>query len=144
MSELKNILLTILIITAFSACGEKKEPPKTVDSGMKCGAGKCGANMFDGNSALEKKKKNILSQMGENDKRKNCVISATTTKEVYECVRNPETKKLSLKCGDGKCGTTEPAMKCGAGKCGASMQEPTPKKEPAMKCGAGKCGDSMK
>jgi len=132
MQNIKTILLSLLIITAFSACSEKKEPPKTVGSGMKCGAGKCGANMFDGNSALAKKKKNILSQMSEDDKRKNCVISAKTTKEVYDCVRNHETKKLSLKCGDGKCGDT--------------MKEPKKvvKKEPAMKCGAGKCGDSMK
>ena len=117
---IKLLIFTSLVLVAFSGCNEKKEPPKTVGSGMKCGAGKCGANMFDGNSALAKKKKNILSQMSEDDKRKDCVISAVSTKEVYACVRNPETKKLSLKCaGDAKPTST---MKCGAGKCGSSMK----------------------
>ena len=95
----KLLIVTGLIILALSGCGEKKEPPKTVGSGMKCGAGKCGANMFDGNSALDKKKKNILSQMRDNDSRKDCVIAASTTKEAYNCVRDKETKKMSLKCG---------------------------------------------
>jgi len=118
-----KLVMSLLVIVAFSACSEQKEPPKTVGSGMKCGAGKCGANMFDGNSALDKKKKNILSQMREDDSRKECVISALSTKEVYECVRNPETKKLSLKCGNNS-EKSAPQMKCGGD----------------MKCGAGKCG----
>ncbi len=117
----KLLIVTSLIILAFSGCNEKKEPPKTVGSGMKCGAGKCGANMFDGNSALDKKKKNILSQMRDNDSRKDCVIAALTTKEAYDCVRNKETQKMTLKCGAGMI-KKEPAMKCGAGKCGSSMQ----------------------
>lgn len=112
----KSLFLSSLIILAFSACDEKKEPPKTVGSGMKCGAGKCGANMFDGNSALDKKKKNILSQMREDDNRKDCVIAASNTKEAYDCVRDKETKKLSLKCGTDMI-KKEPAMKCAAGKC---------------------------
>lgn len=105
-----------LLTLAFSACDEKKEPPKSVGSGMKCGAGKCGANMFDGNSALDKKKKNILSQMREDDSRKDCVVDAKSTKEVYNCVRNKETNKMTLKCGTDVI-KKEPAMKCGAGKC---------------------------
>lgn len=93
---------------------------------MKCGAGKCGANMFDGKGALAKKKKNILSQMREDDPRKECVIKAKTTKETYNCVRSPKTKKLSLQCGADKCGSSKeqkkmPSMKCGTGKCGSSM-----------------------
>ena len=113
----KSLIFMSLIILTFSGCNEKKEPPKTVGSGMKCGAGKCGANMFDGNSALDKKKKNILSQMREDDKRKDCVIGAKSTKEAYNCVRDAQTNKLSLKCGTDVM-KKEPAMKCGAGKCG--------------------------
>lgn len=75
---------------------------------MKCGAGKCGTNMSDGNSALLKKKKNILTQMSESDSRKDCVLKAKTTKAVYDCVRNAETGMMSLKCG-----SKADAMKCG-------------------------------
>jgi len=118
---IKIFILISLIILVFSGCNEKKEPPKTVSSGMKCGAGKCGANMFDGNSALDKKKKNILSQMREDDSRKDCVIAALSTKEAYNCVRDKETKKLTLKCGTGLAEKAS-VMKCGAGKCGSSMR----------------------
>ncbi len=117
----KSLIFMSLIILTFSGCSEKKEPPKTVGSGMKCGAGKCGANMFDSNSALDKKKKNILSQMDENDNRKDCVIAASSTKEAYDCVRDKETQKMSLKCGADVL-KKAPAMKCGAGKCGSSMK----------------------
>ena len=147
---IKTIVAGLFIILAFSACSDgQKEAKGSASSGMKCGAGKCGANMFDGKGALAKKKKNILSQMRENDPRKECVIDAKNTKEAYNCVRSPETKRMTLKCGEGKCGTAKeqkkmPSMKCGAGKCGADMAKPKPvKKEPAMKCGAGKCGGSM-
>ena len=157
LKKIKHSLLYLLTLSAlliFSGCGEKQEESSGTP-GMKCGAGKCGANMFDSNSALAKKKRNILNQMRDNDSRKACVISAKTTKEVYNCVREPNGKKLSMKCGTGKCGddnTQSSTMKCGAGKCGASMsetpkpvkeKEPAKKKEPAMKCGAGKCGSSM-
>ena len=112
----KTLIFISLMIFTFSGCDDKKEIPKSVGSGMKCGAGKCGANMFDGNSALNKKKKNILSQMREDDTRKECLIGAKNTKEAYDCVRNKETKKMTLKFG---LDTTkkEPAMKCGVGKC---------------------------
>jgi len=125
---IREIVTSLVLLTLFSLSGcdfrevEKgKSPPK---SAMKCGAGKCGANMFDGNTALEKKKKNILSQMREDDSRKECVIKANSTTEVYDCVRDPKGKKLILKCGN----TTKDAV---------------PKKQPVMKCGAGKCGSSM-
>ena len=137
----KIFLLTLLSLILLSGCGEKKEQGSSA-GGMKCGAGKCGANMFDGNSALAKKKKNILSQMRENDSRKDCVISAKSSKAVYDCVREPNGKKLTMKCGTGKCGADnapQNTMKCGAGKCGDSMKSAKP--EPAMKCGAGKCGE---
>ena len=108
------LLLNVLLLLGFTACSEEKIPKGTQSTQMKCGAGKCGANMFDGNSALAKKKKNILSQMREDDSRKECVISAKSTKEAYACVRSPTTQKMSLKCGGNN--TT---MKCGAGKCGS-------------------------
>ena len=137
--KLTNLLILLLGITlTFSACTDgEKEAKGSTSSGMKCGAGKCGANMFDGKGALAKKKKNMLSQMRENDPRKECVISAKTTKEAYECVKHEETNKMSLKCG---------TAKCGVGKCGDAlkhdkmMKKNPPKEAPAMKCGAGKCG----
>lgn len=159
---LLTTLTLLLLLTTQATAKEEREVP-----GMKCGAGKCGANMFDGNAALGKKKKNILSQMRDDDSRKDCVIKAATTKAVYDCVRDPKGKKLTTKCGTGKCGVNAdtPAMRCGAGKCGSSMKSITLKKsgkaansskskasnkekvlieQPVMKCGAGKCGGSIK
>jgi len=141
----KLISIALLSLVFLGGCDFRKvdKGGDSLEGGMKCGAGKCGANMFDGNSALAKKKNNILSQMREKDSRKECVKNAKSTKEAYECVREPNGKNLTKKCGTGKCGDTQPAMKCGAGKCGASMIQEKPKKAPAMKCGAGKCGASM-
>lgn len=85
-----------LIFLAFTGCDEKKELPGVSTQTMKCGAGKCGANMFTGNSTIEKNKRNLLSQMQVNDPRKKCVISAKTTKEAHNCVRDPNTNKLIL------------------------------------------------
>jgi uncharacterized low-complexity protein len=126
----KIVLISLsFFILILSGCGEKKEETSSIP-GMKCGAGKCGANMFDGNSALAKKKKNILKQMRKDDPRKDCVINAKPTKATYNCVREPNGEKLT--------------MKCGVGKCGDSMNKvPSKKEEPVMKCGAGKCGSSM-
>jgi len=138
--------LSLSLLLFLTACSDTKESTKgSASSGMKCGAGKCGANMFDGKGALAKKKKNILSQMRDSDPRKTCVIEAKNTKEVYNCVRSSETKKMRLKCGEGKCGNDKqrqsmPSMKCGAGKCGSTMSEKEPKKATSMKCGEGKCG----
>jgi len=118
---LTKLLLATSFLFALSACTEEKIPKGSKAPEMKCGAGKCGANMFDSKTALSKKKKNILSQMREDDPRKECVRNAKTTKETYNCVRHPQTNKMSLKCGEGKCGATTkktPSMKCGAEKCG--------------------------
>ena len=145
--DILHVALVAVVLLFLSAC-EKKEQ-KSDTPGMKCGAGKCGANMFDGNAALAKKKANILRQMRDNDPRELCVKQAKSTKEAYDCVREPDGKKLTMKCGEGKCGSAKQAaqksMKCGEGKCGASMTQPKPKPKPkpAMKCGAGKCGSGM-
>ncbi len=130
--KIANLMVASLLL--FSGCsGEKKERKKEV-AGMKCGAGKCGANMFDGNRALAKKRSNILKQLSQDDPRVECVKTAKTTKALYDCVRNPMSGKLSLKCGS----TTDTGgMKCGDGKCGASMTipKPAPKKaDTQMKC----------
>ena len=101
----------------MSGCGEKEEKSsRSLTSGMKCGAGKCGANMFEGNSALIRKKKNILSQMHKDDPRKECVIKAETTKTAYDCVRDPSTGKLTVTSTKQKT-----PVKCGAQKCGGKM-----------------------
>ncbi len=108
-----RLLTAALALTALLVFGACENKEKVSETKMKCGGGKCGANMFDSNSALAKKKKNILSQMREGDGRKKCVIKAKTTKVLYDCVRDPKTGKMSLKCGgEGK------SMKCAAGKCG--------------------------
>ena len=116
-----KFFLSISFLFLLSACSDEKTVLKgSASSGMKCGAGKCGANMFDGKGALAKKKKNILGQMREDDTRKECVIKAKNTKEVYNCVRSPKTNKMTLKCGSDM-QKTEPTMKCGSGKCGSGM-----------------------
>lgn len=118
-----KLLLGVMLVLVVSGCSDNKKT-KSSAPGMKCGAGKCGANMFDGKGALAKKKQNILKQMREDDPRKGCVLQAHSAKAIYDCIRDPKTKKLTKKCGVGKCGNaTEqkamPKMKCGSGKCGA-------------------------
>ena len=126
-------ILIAIALFSFWGCDFKKveEGNAPKQSAMKCGAGKCGASMIDDNSVLEKKKKNILAQMRSDDTRKKCVQSARTTKTMYDCLRDKNTKRLTKKCAS--------EMKCGAGKCGSAMKKETPK-ENTMKCGAGKCG----
>ncbi len=131
----------IIVLLLLGGCSSEKEKKKSDVAGMKCGAGKCGANMFDSNKALGKKRKNILSQLRADDPRKDCVLKAKTTKSLYDCVRNPMTGRLSLKCGSSASDTNGGSMKCGAGKCGASMQ--TPKKAPPKAGGGMKCDGSM-
>ncbi|WP_345976767.1 hypothetical protein [Sulfurimonas sp. HSL3-7] len=117
---IKRVMKSLLLLSLLAAglgCSERDDRSKNsaaAGSIMKCGAGKCGANMPEGNSALAKKRMNILSQMREEDSRRDCVTKAQNTKALYDCVRDPETGRLSTKCGvmnDGK------PMRCGAGKC---------------------------
>ncbi len=142
MKSLQILVTVPALFLLLAGCGgeQKTEKAPLTESGMKCGAGKCGGSMADGNRLLAKKQRNILSQMREDDPRKPCVLRATTAKALYDCVRDPKTGRLTKKCGIGKCGSAmknSGAMKCGAGKCGRDMP-PAPK--PVMKCGAGKCG----
>ena len=124
------LLLTLLMLNGCSQ-NDRNENMRS-GGGMKCGAGKCGANMFDGNLALAKKKKSMLSQMRDDDSRKGCIVNAKSTKEVYNCVRDPKTQRISLKCGTKSVSKDESSgMKCGGNmKCGGGMQCGG-----AMKCG---------
>ena len=117
-TQKKILLVAGFLLLSLSACTEEKIEKGThaSPSMSKCGIGKCGANMFDDNAALTKKKKNLLSQMSKDDKRRDCIEKSTNTKDAYNCVRDPQTKKLSLKCG-AKAMQAMP-MKCGVGKCG--------------------------
>ena len=136
MVKFSSVILAAVLV--FGGCSDEKERKKSDVAGMKCGAGKCGANMFDSNKALAKKRQNILRQLREDDPRKDCVLKAKTTKTLYECVRNPMTGRLSLKCGSSEQKKEiDGAMKCGNGKCGTSMGsfKPVPKKkDTTMKC----------
>ena len=122
--RLKILTTALFTLALLSGCsGEKKE--SITEGGMKCGPGKCGASMVDGSAVLVKKKMNILDQLREDDTRRECVLSAITTKELYSCVRVKETGRLSTKCS-------------------ADNTKQAPKKEaPTMKCEAGKCGSNM-
>ena len=122
--RLKIFTTALFTIALLSGCaGEKKE--SITEGGMKCGPGKCGASMVDGSAVLVKKKMNILDQLREDDSRRECVLSAITTKELYNCVRVEETGRLSTKCS-------------------ADNTKQAPKKEAQpMKCEAGKCGSNM-
>jgi len=117
---MKHIIIPALFLSGLllsTACSDQKTASDVPAAGaMKCGAGKCGANMAGGNAALAKKQQIILSQLREKDPRKPCVLNAKTVKALYDCVRDPETGRLSAKCGE----TKAPAMKCGAGKCGGN------------------------
>ncbi len=124
---MKSTLASILLFTALlvSGCTDKENKESLTEGGMKCGPGKCGASMVDGSAVLVKKKMNILDQLQKDDTRRECVLSAITTKELYNCVRVEDTGRLSTKCS-------------------ADNTKQAPKKEaPAMKCEAGKCGSNM-
>jgi hypothetical protein len=123
--KLKTVILILSILTLFTGCNDKDKTTSITEGGMKCGSGKCGASMVDGSAVLIKKKMNILKQLKENDNRRDCVLKATSTKELYNCVRVSETGRLSTKCS-------------------ADNTKNIPKKEVStMKCEAGKCGSGM-
>ena len=94
---MRSILMSIaLFITLMiSGCSDKEKKESVTEGGMKCGPGKCGASMVDGSAVLVKKKMNILNQLTDNDTRRECVLKSMTTKELYNCVRDEETGRLS-------------------------------------------------
>ena len=95
----KKIITTgLLSLALLSGCSDKEKTKSLTETGMKCEAGKCGANAANGSALLVKKKMNILEQMKKEDKRRECVLKASTTKALYACVRDPKTGRLSTKC----------------------------------------------
>jgi len=119
-------LLTITTLLLFTGCTDKEKDKSLTEGGMKCGAGKCGSSMVDGSAVLVKKKVNILDQMKKEDKRRECVLKAKTTKALYNCVRDPETGRLTIE-------DTTKRFK--------AVEKKAPRKESnaTMKCAAGKC-----
>jgi len=115
-------VMSLLSLLLLAGCTDKEKKKSLTESGMKCGAGKCGASMVDGSAVLVKKKMNILDQLREEDNRRECVLNATTTKALYNCVRVEKTGRLSTKCSTDKVkGIKSEAMKCESGKCGEGM-----------------------
>ena len=113
-----TLLLPILTLALLAGCSDKEKTKSLTEGGMKCGAGKCGASMVDGSAVLVKKKVNILDQLKEDDSRRECVLAATTTKALYDCVRVDKTGRLSTKCSTDNIKKKEKeAMKCESGKC---------------------------
>ena len=120
--KVKTLILILFTLALLSGCSQKEDKESLTEGGMKCGAGKCGASMIDGSAVLVKKKMNILKQLKEEDSRRDCVLKAASTKELYNCVRVSQTGRLSTKCS-------------------ADNTKKIPKKEiSTMKCEAGKCG----
>lgn len=123
--KLKTLCTIIFTITLLSGCNQKEDNESLTEGGMKCGPGKCGASMVDGSAVLVKKKMNILKQLKEDDNRRDCVLKATSTKELYNCVRVSKTGRLSTKCSSDNTKMMPKkevsTMKCEAGKCGSSM-----------------------
>jgi len=125
-------LLLITITTLFPGCNEKEKTKSLTEGGMKCGAGKCGSSMVDGSAVLVKKKLNILNQMDKDDYRRTCVLEAKSTKALYNCVRDPDTGRLTLKPTETNTSTFQSSI-------AVEKKTPTKEKNSTMKCQAGKC-----
>jgi hypothetical protein len=119
--KLKTILALSFTLLLISACSGEKQKESITEGGMKCGPGKCGASMVDGSAVLVKKKMNILNQLKEDDNRRDCILKATTTKTLYNCVRIEKTGRLSTKCSSDNTKKEGSSMKCAPGKCGNGM-----------------------
>ncbi|GIT99882.1 hypothetical protein TSL6_03890 [Sulfurovum sp. TSL6] len=120
-----RLTITLLFtLSLLAGCTDKEQKGSITEDGMKCGPGKCGASMVDGSALLVKKKMNILNQLEKEDNRRNCVLKALTTKEIYDCVRVKETGRLSTKCSSDNTVKVPKKellpMKCETGKCTGS------------------------
>ena len=122
------ILTAMSLLLTLSGCSDKEKRKSLTEGGMKCGAGKCGANMADGGTLLDKKRMNILNQMRKEDTRRDCVLKAKTTKGLYDCVRDIKTGRITTKCA--------------ADNAVALQKKNQAKKEESMKCEVGKCTGS--
>jgi hypothetical protein len=129
-SKILSLALLTLTALTLNACSDKEKEKSLTEGGMKCGAGKCGSSMVDGSAVLVKKKVNILGQLGKEDKRRDCVRKAKTTKALYNCVRDPQTGRLTVK-----------ETHTSSFKSTIKPVKKAPKKaaESTMKCQTGKC-----
>jgi len=119
LTTLYLFVLSLIMLTILPSCSDKEKTKSLTESGMKCGAGKCGASMLDGSAVLLKKKVNILDQLKKDDNRRDCVLKAKTTKALYACVRDAKTGRLKSKCSTANVSQKkEKVMKCESGKCG--------------------------
>ncbi len=135
---LHSSLFTLMIVstlTIITGCSDKEKEKSLTEGGMKCGAGKCGASMVDGSAVLVKKKLNILNQMDKKDPRRDCVLKSKSTKALYNCVRDPNTGRLTITPKEKNSTTFTNNI---------STEKKAPKKEKntQMKCQAGKCSGS--
>ena len=122
----KLLAATLITLALLSGCSDKEKSKSLTEGGMKCGPGKCGASMVDGSAVLVKKKMNILDQLEKDDNRRDCVLKASSTKILYDCVRVAKTGRLSTKC------STDNTKK--------APRKESEKESGTMKCEAGKCG----
>jgi len=137
MKTTNYLSLSLLTLTLLlTACSDKEKTKSLTESGMKCGSGKCGSSMANGSALLLKKKMNILDQLKEEDKRRECVLKAKTSKILYNCVRDLESGRLSIKDRSETFKVTENNIR----------EKKVPKKESntSMKCESGKCSTGKK
>ncbi len=130
MKKIDVICIGIVFIALLEGCSDKEKTKSPTETGMKCGAGKCGANTANGSALLVKKKMNILDQMKKEDNRRECVLKAKTTKALYGCVRVSKTGRLSAKCSTENTKSkvvpkkeVSSEVKCESGKCSSAMQK---------------------
>ncbi|MDM5272522.1 hypothetical protein PGH07_10055 [Sulfurovum sp. zt1-1] len=122
MNQRTVSVLTLFVCILLSGCSDKDKTKSLSENAMQCGPGKCSASMIDGSTVLVKKKTNILDQLKEDDPRRACVVDAETTKEVYNCVRDEATARLSLEMTTAEKAVSKnetSEMKCAPGKCSA-------------------------